>query len=1475
MRIKLTLLRTSAEPVDLAVTVDGTATVGDVARNLHETDPIPVSLSADELENLTLRRHARPGPGPDETRLLDPDTPATQTVRPGTVVSLAQATRRFERRDPQGPPVARLTVVEGPDAGRTVDLPEGTTILGRGKGCDVRLADPTVSKEHARLTVTDVVEIADLRSANGLLMGDGQVQRAALLPQDTVTLGDTTIRVERIAASRHTRPDAALVEFNRSPRLAPAFEGEETEAPKPPAPLKPAKFPLIMLIVPLIMVPVFLMIGRSPIMLAFMAMMPLMVVGTWIDRRWTNKKEFQAQVEQFTATLASVRKDLDARRATEREMRLAEHPSAVALHAAALELDPLLWTRRPEHDAFLSLRLGVGTMPSRTEVKLPNRGSSTDEYWDQLTGLQADFLMVDGVPVTAQLRECGAVGLAGPRQVLDDAARAVVGQLVATHSPAELVLTVATSAASARRWDWTKWLPHVGSVHSPLDGPHIGSHQAGVLQLVSRLEGLVDERRAARVAREQQHLPIVVLLVEDDAPVERGRLVRLAEEGPAAGVHVIWCAGAVERLPAVCRTFVSVSTSTDAGVAGYVKDGRAVTPMALEVLAEPQVAALATHLAAVTDAGAPVDDASDLPGRVSYLALVGPETAQGAQPILERWTENGSLTPRDGRPPQRRRHDANLRAMIGQGATEPFTLDLRTQGPHALVGGTTGAGKSEFLQSWVLGMATAHSPDRVTFLFVDYKGGSAFADCLDLPHTVGLVTDLSPHLVRRALTSLRAELHHREHLLNRKGAKDLITLERTGDPEAPPSLIIIVDEFAALATEVPEFVDGVVDVAQRGRSLGLHLVLATQRPAGVIKDNLRANTNLRVALRMADENDSTDVLGLPMAAHFDPGTPGRGAARTGPGRITMFQAGYAGGRTTDAAPTAQVDVETLAMGAGVRWEKPERPDEARAAAEKDEGPTDIARIVASVRAAAETAGVPAPRKPWLPTLADVQDLSALRPRSDSALVLGVVDDPAHQRQTATFYRPDTDGNIVFYGAGGSGKSTALRTLAIGAGITPRGGPVQVYGLDFSSGGLAPLESLPHVGAVIDGDDGERVQRLLGMLRDLVEERSGRYAEARASTIEEYRELTGRRDEARILVLVDGFAAFRSEWETTIGRSAWYQLFLQLLVDGRSAGVHVAVTADRPGAIPTSVTGSLPRRVIMRLADENAYMQLGAPKDVLDATSVPGRAITPSGLEMQIAVLGGTANLAEQVRAIEKLGGTLRRAGTPQAPPVRRLPELVPAEDMPAHVEGRPVLGVADDTLEPVGFEPVGTFLLAGPAESGRTNALRWLTNSIATTEPATRFVYLGARRSVLASQDLWEHTATGAADVAEKAKEILPMFATPPEVGEVGHVLVVENLADFLSSPAEKPVTELIQHIKRNEHLVIADGETSTWGSSWPLLAEVRNGRRGLALQPEAVEGDSLFRTSFPRVQRKEFPPGRGMYVAKGKVHRIQLPLLG
>ena len=529
-------------------------------------------------------------------------------------------------------------------------------------------------------------------------------------------------------------------------------------------------------------------------------------------------------------------------------------------------------------------------------------------------------------------------------------------------------------------------------------------------------------------------------------------------------------------------------------------------------------------------------------------------------------------------------------------------------------------------------MASAHSPQRVTFLLVDYKGGSAFRDCVELPHTVGLVTDLSPHLVRRALASLSAELRHRERLLARYRAKDLVELERRGEVDAPPSLVIVVDEFAALVQEVPEFVEGVVNVAQRGRSLGVHLILATQRPAGVIKDNLRANTNLRLALRMADENDSADV------SRFEHGRflrPGSARARRVQERA----------RATDAVPDRVcrwLDLRHAPTAGDTGRDVELRPRPGVGAAgqrcgpaprtRRTVGPTDIQRLVSTIGVAAKTAELPAPRVPWLPELRPVYDLASLpTARRDDELVFGVADDPDNQAQPVVAFNPDREGNLAVFGSSGSGKSVFLRTIALAAGLAARGGPCHVYGIDFGNRALSMLESLPHVGSIVPGADHERLTRLLMFLRETIDDRAVRYSRASAATITDYRRLAGAPDEPRIIVLVDGLAAFRAAYEMG-GRARWLDLFTSLAADGRPVGVHFVISVDQRTGMPSSLASAVQRRVVLRMAHADDYGFLGVAGDVLSMASPPGRGLL-NGAEIQCAVLGGTCEVMAQSRAV--------------------------------------------------------------------------------------------------------------------------------------------------------------------------------------------------------------------------------------------------
>lgn len=1469
MRLKLTLVRAEGATTDVSVVIEPTATVGDLATALVRRDPHGGPNPATTSDRFTLAPWTGSGAGQP---LLSDHSLLEAGIRSGTSVQIV-ADGLPAGGAKTGPGVATVRVVAGPDVGREFDLPEGTAYIGRGASCDIHLTDPLVSKQHAKLHVTSVAELVDTNSSNGILVDGELVPRVVLRSDVVAVLGDSAISVALHGTPSSDAPTrGTAVAFNRSPRIDPWFEGRGLEAPEIPEPQPAQRLPILPLIIPVIMGGALFAITKSVYSVAFVGLTPLMFLGNFLEGRMSRKRDARQRAEEFEAAMVALTQELTAAADEERLVRAAEHPAIGEVVAAVEGLRPLMWTRRPDRAGFLDLRLGLGARPSRTTVVMPSR-AAPGPLLDRLTALRAGFEMTDPVPVVAELAN-GCLGVAGDDAVAADIARALVGQLVGLHSPAEVVLAGVASPGSAPAWDWLKWTPHVSSPTSPLAADHLAVSRGACLALVAEIEALID-RRANRQAGggsgddiADEDRPSVVLLVVDDASADRSRLVDIAERGPAHGVTLIWCAPSVERLPSPCRTYVEADRSAGMMRAVFVDDRTPVVLGEVERLGSDMAVRLARRLAPIVDAGARSDDASDLPGAVSFVTLAGTELASVPQAVLERWAETGSLIDRRPGAPRRRTKEAGLRALIGRSATDALYLDLRAHGPHALVGGTTGAGKSELLQSWILGMAAAYSPDRVTFLLVDYKGGSAFGQCRELPHTVGMVTDLSLQLARRALTSLVAELKYREHLLSRKRAKDLIELERSGDPEAPPSLVIVIDEFAALVQELPEFVDGVVNVAQRGRSLGLHLILATQRPAGVVKDNLRANTNLRIALRMADEADSTDVLGIPVAASFDPALPGRAMAKLGPGRQVPFQSAYAGGMTADSPPPPAILVEELAFGPPHRWEE---PDEDQPDVSSGTGPTDIQRMVQNIRAAAEAGSVPRPRLPWLEELAPVYNLRHLpTSRRDSELAFGVRDDPQNQAQPVAAFLPDRDGNMLVYGTGGAGKSTVLRTMTVAAGLSVRGGPCQVYGLDFGSRGLSLIEELPHVGAVIDGDDTELVGRLLRHLRSTIDERATRYAGVKAGTITEYRSLHGRPDEARIFVLVDGIGSFRQSCESG-ERAALFDTFVSIALDGRPVGVHVIGSADRPSAVPTGLASTMQHRVVLRLTAENDMLMLGMPRDAFGADCPPGRGYQ-DGDEIQVAVFGGSANIADQAASLVRLAATMRRNGVVDAPGIERLPEEVSLSSLPIEVGGLPVIGLASESLEPATFRPRGGFLVSGPPGSGRTSALCTLALSIQRWRPDAELVYFAPPSGSLSESLPWSSVGIGIADVGDAAK----WLAARVESGELGDrplAVIIDSIGDLMNTAADAALQELAKAAISAGHLVVAEGDPTVLGGASPLLQALKISRLGIALQPEQMEGTGVFKTNFPRVTRAQFPVGRGLLVAHGRTSVIQLAL--
>jgi S-DNA-T family DNA segregation ATPase FtsK/SpoIIIE len=1512
LKVKLSLLSPGGEQRDIIVTVDATATIGEVARHLSEADPLRAGAIV-ALNDITLRI-CEPD-APQHSQLNPLLTVHESELRSGCSVEIVAASARHANDQALGPTVATATIHSGLDAGKTFALGSGVNYVGRIASAQVLLTDPGSSRRHASITVAESISITDLNSANGVEIDGAMVARAILSPSSRVKLADTVFSVAPVSnpvpsvaslttgttgfsAPQFLPTAGAVPPFSRSPRVEPSYRGGVTPAPELPGPIEKTRFPVLAVVAPIVMGFVLFALTQQVMSLIFVALSPLIMLGTWVDNRTQNKRKLRDTAERFATSLAALRVALAKEREREVAARTSESPSISQVCAAVQGRLPLLWTRKPEHSTFLEVRFGTGTLPSRNTVTAPALNSALPRDWALAQQLVADFSGVDVVPVVENLDRAGSIGIAGQAAVASDAARALVAQLAGLHSPAELVITAFGAGESSAEWAWLTWLPHVDSPYSPLKAGGLAADFGSAAALLAELEELVATRILSGLGTGGQvrsrldeatrldaghglaverlpAIPAIIVLVTAGAPADRARLVALAAEGANAGVHIIWLAASLEQLPVVCRTYLEIDANGQSGRVGFVRLGHSVELVGIERLDSLSALRLAKLLAPIEDSGAQVLDESDLPHSVRFLDLFDSPIADNVDAIVQRWHKNGSLTAEWM--PGVAREPGGIRALVGQGAAEPFYLDLRRHGPHALVGGTTGSGKSEFLQTWIMAMATEYSPDRLTFLLIDYKGGAAFAECVGLPHTVGLVTDLNTHLVRRALTSLRAELKYREHLLNSKGAKDLEALEKRSDPEAPPVLVIVIDEFAALATEVPEFVDGVIDVAQRGRSLGLHLVMATQRPAGVIKDSLRANTNLRVALRMSDVADSQDVVGVASAALFDPGTPGRAAAKLGPGRVLDFQAAYLGGNASGGRAT-DIEVAELRFGVGAGWIVPQIGGDARIStgvgADTPPAGRDIERLAHTISGAATLRSLALPRKPWLDPLPELINLFSLGQVGDFSLVLGVEDCPGEQRQRPFEVNLDLEGNVAIFGTGGSGKSAILRTFALAASRNAASSPVNIHALDFAGGGLAGLADLPTVGSIVSGDDAERVSRLIKDLAATLAERTIRYSGASASTLTEYRALTGKTSEPRILILIDGMAALRNDYEYRNAGAVFGEL-TKLISTGRQVGIHFVIAADRLAAFPSALLASVQRTIVLRLAGATEYAIHGVAEDAL--TDMPaGRGLTGSGAgatrrEVQFAVAGGSSELAAQMDATRQFCGELVTAGVTPTQEVERLSEFIERSTLPVDVNGAPTLGVSDETLEAVGVPLYGLFVVTGPFGSGRTTTMRTIVRGIAAVRPDLKRYLIVARRSDLAAVTGWAGSAHDAEAAGELARSLAEELESPIAERDGARVIVIENVGDFEGLAAEASVARLIKAARRAGVTVIVESDTVTAASAWQIFAELKTARAGIALQPEEGDGGSLFRVQFPRGTRADYPVGRGILVSAGQMSRVQV----
>jgi len=886
-------------------------------------------------------------------------------------------------------------------------------------------------------------------------------------------------------------------------------------------------------------------------------------------------------------------------------------------------------------------------------------------------------------------------------------------------------------------------------------------------------------------------------------------------------------------------------------------------------------ARLARGLSPVRDVSGEAED-SAIPNSSRLLDVLGLEPPTG-DAIALRWRAGGSSTT----------------AVIGESFDGPFAIDLRRDGPHGLIAGTTGSGKSELLQTIVASLAVANTPEAMTFVLVDYKGGSAFKDCVQLPHTVGMVTDLDAHLVERALESLGAELKRREHILADAGAKDIEDFDDLRKRDAVlkplPRLLIVIDEFASMVRELPDFVAGLVNIAQRGRSLGIHLLLATQRPSGVVSPEIRANTNLRIALRVTDASESSDVIDAPDAGYIAKSTPGRAYVRLGHTSLVPFQSGRVGGRRPGAA-----GVQTVRPWcAPLDWEDLGRPAPARPSgpkAQDDAEITDLKVLVDAVRAAGTALAIPAQHSPWLPALPDTMLLDEIpAPPAQGPLpfaAFGVDDLPGEQRRRACGIDFATFGHMLVAGAPRSGRSQLLRTLAGSLARTNSVRDVHLYGIDCGNGALNVLTRLPHCGAVVSRTQPERAVRLIGRLASEVIKRQEVLAAGGFADIGEQRGAVAEADRLPHTVLLldrwEGFIPTLGE----IDNGALTDTVYTLLREGQSVGVHVVVTGDRT-VLSGRISTLTEEKIAFRLADRSDFSLAGIPPRKVPDEIVPGRGFrAETAIETHVALLSEDSSGQGQAQAIAGIAelAVARDADVPRARRPFRvdvLPSRIGFDEamrlaMASGVPDSPLwglVGVGGDELVGCGPDLASgqpTFIVGGPSKSGRSTLLMSL---------ARTFLARGAELVVAAPRSSPLRTLAGRPGVRTVFDgQDIPAeeFTAALEQGEGPVVVLVDDAELLKDCDAKAELRQLIQRGGERGQALVIGGDAEEIGSGFSgWQVDAKKGRRGALLSPQGITNGELLGVRLPRSSvGGQITPGRAVvHLGDGELLTVQVPL--
>ena len=1099
--------------------------------------------------------------------------------------------------------------------------------------------------------------------------------------------------------------DEDFPNYKRSPRIIKHTPTEKLEIKDPEAKPEKNKGAILTVLMPIVMVFVTVALGilmkrgimvlmSATMMMASSAFAVVRLVGDKKDQ----KKKLEQRVSSYQEYLLFIRKKLDGLYQAQKEAMTYHYPSQPEIQEMTAAHSGRIYERAASDGDFLSFSLGYSAVPSTYNVKFNNDAlkAPDDELLQEMREIVQPYTVLPDMPTVVDLKR-SHLALVGSKENIHRQLKSIIAQLSFFQSYLDVNFIILLDGESRAEFEWMRWLPHcrLGTINTLT----IISSENQRDKVLGNITSQLKERKANKAEQKKDsiYLPYYVFIIDNPKLILSHSIMEYLQDSDMdLGFSILFTTHLMANVPENIKTVLMVD-SRERGTL-LLQEGQYVErPVRLELNETIDYDAIARGLCPIIHNKGVT---TQIPNMLSFFDMYKIKKPEEL-PIARLWSKSAC--------------NKSLAVPLGARADDDLVylnLHEKAHGPHGLVAGTTGSGKSEALQSYILSLAVNFHPYDVGFLLIDYKGGGMAKLFEKLPHLLGIITNLDGSESMRALASIKSELARRQRVFNDHAVNninDYTKLFKAGKAEEPlPHLFLISDEFAELKKEQPDFMKELVSTARIGRSLGVHLILATQKPSGVVDDQIWSNSRFKLALKVQNEADSNEVLKTPDAARIT--QSGRAYLQVGNNEIyELFQTAWSGAPYQDSETVHLYDDRVYLENESGQGEllNPDLSTGGESSSMKTQLNVLVDRI-AELYKTMDTAPV---TRPWLPPLGDMLVSPHIETGGDVGrftdyqlqAALGLVDIPENQAQTEFVHDFFRDGNLAFFGASGYGKSVSMMNVSLELACHNSPELLQFYIMDLGNASLIQLKGLPHTADYMSFDDGEKLGKFVALITEEIAVRKRLFARENAINFKMYNQTASRKLPA-IIIEIDNYDAVKE-----LGGSM-DEFIVKLTRDGTGIGIYTMISASRANAVRYSTLNNFKTKVALYSFDSSDLIAAVGRSDYALA-EVRGRALVklkephvmqsyfPVAAEDDLAYANSIRRIISELAAKNTAS---RAKGIPVLPEIATFAMLEKAED-----QRRAAVGLNADTVQTCFADLTAPVLLiVGGPQTGKTNMLR-------------------------------------------------------------------------------------------------------------------------------------------------------------------------